>query len=132
MSELNVLINNLLESSDLAWLGRWRGTGNRGMNKGMATLLMYIYSPESCNVWLNRTHDGLLRLGNFEAESPKKELSAENCSIYYQRFNNFAITVRKEYGFMPQAMDWFLWAVGTIKDNPGNKYLRPYIDGRAK
>jgi len=132
MAELNVLINNLLESGDLAGLGRWRHAGNRGMNKGMATLLMYIYSPESCNVWLNKTHEGLLRLGNFEAESPQKELSAENCSIYYQRFNKTAIAVRKEYGFTPQAMDWFLWAIGEIKENPSNKYFTAYRDSRTK
>jgi hypothetical protein len=59
-------------------------------------------------------------------------LSPEKYTIFYKRFNETAIAVREENGLVPQAMDWFLWAVDQIKENPGKRQLRKYIEGRAK
>jgi len=131
ITELNILIDNLLKG-DLGNLGLWRRAGNRGMKPGTATLLMYLHSPESFNIWQSKSHSGLSRLSDFEAETPKKEMSPEQYSQSYERFNTTALTVRKESGFAPQAMDWLLWAVEEIKENPENRYLRAYIEGRTK
>jgi len=132
IAELNALIDKLLETGDLGWLGRWRRAGNRGIKAGTATLLMYLHSPEQYNIWLPKTHRGLANLSRLDAESPKKEMSPEEYTIFYKRFNETAIAVRKEYGVAAQAMDWLLWAIGEIKENPGNRYLRAYIEGRTK
>jgi hypothetical protein len=44
------LMSTYLCFRDLGWLWQWRRTGNRGMNAGAATLLMYLYSPDSYNI----------------------------------------------------------------------------------
>ncbi|MFQ5853543.1 MAG: hypothetical protein ACE5JU_23540, partial [Candidatus Binatia bacterium] len=75
IAELNALIDKLLETGDLGWLGRWRRAGNRGIKAGTATLLMYLHSPEQYNIWLPKTHRGLANLSRLDAESPKKEMS---------------------------------------------------------
>jgi hypothetical protein len=133
ISELNILIDKLRETGDLGCLGEWRRAGkhNLGMRTGAATLLMYLHSPERYNVWLPKTHSGLLRLCSLGAKFPKKEMSPEECRIFYKAFNENAIAVREENGLAPQTMDWFLFAVDTIKANP-NRGLRALIEGRTK
>ena len=125
------MIDKLLETGDLGWLGRWQDAGNRGM-KGGATVLMYLYSPDQYNIWLPKTHRGLSMFTRVDADSPQKKMSPQEYTIYYKRFNEAAIAVREEYGFVSQAMDWLLWAVGEIKENPGNRSLRSHIEGRTK
>lgn len=132
MSELIELIDKLLETGDLGWLVRCRRAGHRGLRSGTATLLMYLHLPEQYNIWLPKTHRGLANLSRLDAEPPHKEMSPEDYSTSYERFNESAIAVRKKYGLVPQAMDWFLWAIGEIKQNPGNRHLRAYIEGRTK
>ncbi len=129
MDELNRLIEKLFETGDLGWLGEWRLKGNRGMKTGIASILMYIYNPEHNNVWLPTLHKGLSKLVNLDTNFPSYELSSEEYSVSYKKFNETAITVRKANGFVPQGVDWFLWAVNEIKENPGNRYLQAYIDG---
>jgi len=131
MAGLNHMIDKLLETGDLGWLGRWQDAGNRGM-KGGATVLMYLYSPDQYNIWLPKTHRGLSMFTRVDADSPQKKMSPQEYTIYYKRFNEAAIAVREEYGFVSQAMDWLLWAVGEIKENPGNRSLRSHIEGRTK
>jgi hypothetical protein len=134
MAELNILIERLLETGDLRWLGEWRRAGNRGMTAGTATLLMYLYSPDSFNIWLEIPHHrGLSKYRlDFNAKYPKEKSNPEEYTIFYKIFNKTAIAVREENGLVPQAMDWFLWAVDTIKEKPGNRRLREYIEGRRK
>ena len=128
-TELNRLIDMLLETGDLVWLGRWRRAGNRGMKPGAATLLMYLYSPDVYNIWLPKTHSGLSRLTQLDLKTPDKEMSANDYSINYKRFNEAATTIRKEYGIVPQSMDWLLWAIREIKENPENRFFHAYKDG---
>jgi len=130
--ELNALIDNLLGTGDLAWLGRWRRAGNRGMSKGIATLLMYLNSPEQHNVWLPKTHQGLAILSRLVVRYPQNEISPEEYGMFYKRFNEAAIAVRKENGLAPQAMDWFSWFVLEYKMNPSKRALQAYIKGEAK
>ena len=132
MEELNSLIDKLIETGDLGWLSQWRRTGNRGMKAGAATLLMYLYSPDSYNIWLPITHSGLSKLERLDFAYPNKELSSEEYTVSYKSFNKIAIAVREEKGLDPQAMDWFLWAVDTIKERPGNRGIRECIEGRVK
>jgi hypothetical protein len=132
VAELNRFIDTLFETGDLGNLGRWRRGGNQGMKSGTATLLLYLHSPECFNIWTPKSHSGLLRLSEFEADIPKKELSSEQYSICYERFNTTALTLRKESGFVPQAMDWLFWAVEEIKTNPDKRSLRAYVEGRIK
>ena len=133
MIELNNLIDKLLENGDLGWLGQWRRTGNRGMSAGIATLFMYLFAPHSYNIWLPKNHSGLSKLYQLDARRPKhKELSPEEYTIFYKRFNDKAVGVCKENGLVPQSIDWFLWAVNEIKENPNNRHLRAYIEGTTK
>ena len=132
MEELSSLIDKLRETGDLGCLGEWRRAGNSGMKTGVATLFMYLHSPDRYNVWLPKTHSGLSRLRNLSAKFPEggKELSPEEYRVLYKAFNENAIGVREENGFAPQTVDWFLFAVDEVKTNPGNPGLRALIEGR--
>jgi hypothetical protein len=133
MEEINNLFDKLLGTAGLGELSQWRHAGNRGMNAGAATLLMYLSSPDSYNIWNPTTHRGLSKLYRLDAEYPKqKKLTHEKYNIFYKIFNHNAIAVREENGLVPQAMDWFLWAVDQIKENRDNRHLRAYIEGRTK
>jgi hypothetical protein len=129
---LNVLIDRLRETGNLGSLGEWRRAGNRGMRTGVATLFMYLHSPDRYNVWLPKNHNGLSRLCNLGTRFPKKEISPEEYRVLYNVFNQNAIAVREENGLAPQTVDWFLFAVDEIKTNPRNPGLRALIEGRSE
>lgn len=130
--ELSTLINRLRETGDLGYLGQWRLAGNRGMKAGIATLLMYLHSPDRYNVLLPKTYSGLSRLCNLSTKFTKGEISPEEYRDLYKVFNENVIAVREDNGLAPQAVDWFLFAVDEIKTNPGNPGLRALIEGRTE
>jgi hypothetical protein len=134
MTELTMLIDELRETGDLGSLAAWRRADkhNRGMKTGAATLLMYLHSPESYNIWLPKTHAGLSRLCRLGTPSPKDPMSPDECRSSYKTFNENAIAVREKNGFAPQTMDWFLFAVDEIRENPANRNLRALIEGRVR
>lgn len=129
--ELNVLIDDLRQSGDLGKLGEWRraNKANRGMKTGMATLFMYLHSPERYNVWLPKTHSGLLWLCRLDAKFPKGKPSPEEYRTLYREFNEKAIDVREANGFEPQEMDWFLFTIDEFKTDSVDRGLRALIEG---
>lgn len=129
ITELNTLINALRKRGDLGLLGEWREASkrNRGMDTGMATLLLYLHAPERFNVWLPKLHSGLSRLCEL-AQFPRSQKSPESYRTNYRVFNENAVAVRDENKLDPHSVDWFLFAVDELIVKPSNVGLRALIE----
>lgn len=76
--------------------------GISGASKGLATLFLYLSNPSEYNIWLPRTEEGLVILGEVV------KFKGMDYSSYYMLFNEAAISLRNRYGLKPQEMDWVL------------------------
>jgi hypothetical protein len=86
---------------------------NQILDKGIATLLLYLQNPTEYSVWLPTTHRSLEQLGRIQG------LAKSNWSKNYPIFNAAAISFRDRHGFEPQEVDWALWMIDLIaQDSP--------------
>jgi hypothetical protein len=84
----------------------------KGASNGVATLFLYLIDPKQYNVWLDATQRGLYTLGCIE------NLDKEGWDKNYPLFNSAAIQFRDRHGFEPQEVDWVLWTVDLMTQNP--------------
>jgi len=78
----------------------------KGASKGLASLLLYLSSPEKYNIWIKKTTQGLYAIGYLD------ELGGKEWGANYGRFNNAAVAVRDRYKFQPREMDFVLTNLG--------------------
>ena len=89
----------------------------KGASKGLATLLLYLSDPKKYNIWVDKTHDGLLVLGRVE------DLKGTSWDSNYLKFNLSAIQFRDAFGFVPQEIDWILSFIASWVESEDGHFL---------
>lgn len=121
--KLNIWINYLLngEEPESVRIEKCLEDPNfklNGAGKGLVTLFLYIKDPDSFNVMMNPTIDGLERLGRFDGKKGKRKWGE-----YYNCYNMAAKEFRTQFELEPQSVDWVLTNISSHniqrKDNDG-------------
>lgn len=121
--KLNIWINYLLngEEPESVRIEKCLEDPNfklNGAGKGLVTLFLYIKDPDSFNVMMNPTIDGLERLGRFDGKKGKRKWGE-----YYNGYNIAAKEFRTQFDLEPQSVDWVLTNINSHsiqrKDNDG-------------
>lgn len=88
----------------------------KGAGKGLVTLLLYLKDPESYNVMMNTTIDGLAKLKRFSNDTklPWRD--------YYKEFNESTKQFRDEYGLNSHAVDWVLTQISDYIEPKGDNF----------
>ncbi len=127
VGDINAFLDTLLNSESLHCLGEWRRSGNKGIRTGVSSLFLYLHSPERFCIWVRKTQNGLSKVCDVSFDDLSKEYGPREYEEKYELFNKHAVKFRQDCRINPHALDWFLWAIGEIVDNPHNPYLARYI-----
>ena len=127
IEDINAFLDRLLATENLYCLGEWRRAGNKGIKTGISSLLLYLHSPGRFCIWVKKTQNGLSKVCDVHFDNLKKEYGSQEYEDKYELFNKYAVKFRQDYGINPHALDWVLWAIGEIFNNPQNPYLVKYI-----
>ncbi|MFX0195470.1 MAG: hypothetical protein ACFFCW_05040 [Candidatus Hodarchaeota archaeon] len=127
IEDINAFLDKLLATESLYCLGEWRRSGNKGIRTGISSLLLYLHSPERLCIWVKRTQNGLSKVCDVHFDNLSKEYGPQEYEEKYGLFNKYAVKFRQDYGINPHGLDWVLWAIGEIVDNPQNPHLVKYI-----
>lgn len=111
--KLNIWINYLLngEEPESVRIEKCLEDPNfklNGTGKGLVTLFLYIKDPDSFNVMMNPTIDGLERLGRFDGKIGKRKWGE-----YYNSYNMAAKEFRMQFDLEPQSVDWVLTNISS-------------------
>jgi len=83
----------------------------KGASKGLATLLLYLSNPQTHNIWVNTTQEGLFLLNRI------KELKSSDWGANYIQFNKAAIKFRNKFSLLPQEIDWILTFIASYVES---------------
>lgn len=88
----------------------------KGASKGLATLILYLSSPNLYNIWVNATQEGLTILNRLP------DLRSGDWGENYIRFNKAAVDFREKYSFQPQEIDWILSFVSSYVESQDDHF----------
>jgi len=89
----------------------------KGASKGLVTLLLYLSDPQTYNIWVNKTQEGLMILGR------TSEFRSNNWGAHYISFNQTTAEFRDKFEFQPQEVDWILTFIASCVESEENHFL---------